>query len=269
MNSDIRVYIDNSRVEFEQFTFNGGEEHVKFPQELNPPHNIQVMAYIKDSAGIMQLAMIKDALDGLNWDGVPISLRLPYIPYARQDRRCDHGEAFGLKTFANILNGMAFSSVTVSDPHSDVAPALINNSQVFDQLLGFSQMDMFRGGFDSDDTIICAPDGGAIKKAYKVAERFSKEFISAEKIRDVKTGQILHTQVNCGDLTGKTVWMVDDICDGSMTFMKLAEALKDKGAKEVNLYITHGIFSKGKEGLINAGVTNIISKYDWTKDEMF
>ena len=94
------------------------------------------------------------------------------------------------------------------------------------------------------------------KKTIKISETFNgePEVIQAQKMRNLKTGEIIKTEI-LGDVKGKKVLIADDICDGGRTFIELAKVLKNKGAVEVSLFITHGIFSKGLEvfeGLIDA-----------------
>ena len=59
-----------------------------------------------------------------------IYLYCPYILGARSDRRFQNNQSFDLKIITNILNSCNFKAVAVLDPHSDVLPALINNSEV-------------------------------------------------------------------------------------------------------------------------------------------
>ena len=265
---NVKLFVNNSRVDFDSFTFSGGEEHIKI-KPSGPAADIQILAYIKTSSDLMSLLLLKDAVDREYGKYTRTKLVLPYVPYARQDRVCDTGEAFGLSVSARLINSMNFDKVIISDPHSDVTPALIENCEVRPQEILFAQSPIFANGFHDEGTIICAPDGGALKKAFKIASLYNKEIITAEKVRAMSTGKIIRTKVNCEDLTGKTVWMVDDIADGSFTFIKLAEELLRMGAKEVNLWVTHGIFSKGKQVVYDSGITTVYAKYDWTKDEIF
>jgi len=265
MKSEFKVNIDGKLADFNMLTFSGGEEHVKLSTN-HVGYHAEIKAYIRDSAGIMQLALIKDALDGINCDKIPVSLVLPYVPYARQDRRCEPGEAFSLKVFARILNGMGFDSVFISDAHSDVAPALIENCVNITQSALFTYSPVFASGFHSDDTLLCSPDGGALKKIHSISKIFNKDVIDATKVRCTKTGQILETRVHCDSLEGKNVWIIDDIVDGGRTFTELAKVLKQKGAEQVNLWVTHGIFANGKQYLYDNGVDNVYAKYDWTNE---
>jgi ribose-phosphate pyrophosphokinase len=251
------------RSEIEFFVFSGGEVSVKVPP-MSPNTYCVIFALLKTSEDVMKLLLVKDALDQQMNTG-SISLNMPYIPYARQDRVCNFGESFSLKVFCKLINSCNFETVWVQDPHSDVAPALLNNVHVTSQTsLAYAQLKNKIKSADRGNVIICAPDGGALKKAFSLGQRLGCEVISAEKVRNLSDGKILSTKVHCDDLTGKTVWMVDDIADGAMTFIKLAEALLDKGAKEVNLWVTHGIFSKGKDVIYQAGITEIGYEHDWS-----
>ena len=67
-----------------------------------------------------------------------------------------------------------------------------------------------------------------------------------------------------GNVEGKNCLIVDDICDGGRTFTDLAKKLNDKGAKELYLFVSHGIFSKGYDELLGhfnvIGTTNSFSQ---------
>jgi ribose-phosphate pyrophosphokinase len=180
-----------------------------------------------------------------------------YTPYARQDRACAKGEANGIKVFSKLINSMGFDSVTILDPHSDVATALIDNVIVVkpSSIIGnFGLGNKLRAG----NLHLISPDAGANKKVFEVAKIFgTSRVIRADKVRNPATGQITSTEVYCEDLGGQEVLIVDDICDGGMTFIKLAEALKAKGAGGINLYVSHGIFSKGLQPLFDSGINRI------------
>lgn len=241
--------------------FPGGELHVRFDEYLSCDY-CTINALIVDSDGIMAVALLKNILD---LQDIPtINLHLEYMPYARQDRVCREGESFSLKVFANILNGLNFDKVYISDPHSDVAPALLNNVEVVSQKHLF--LDYTIEHYSLRKLLLVSPDAGANKKTLSLAMDLGHEgFIRADKVRNTEDGSISGTVVY-GDVRDKDVLIVDDICDGGGTFCLLAAELKALGAKSVTLYVTHGIFSKGKDVLHDAGVDHIHCYYDWTKE---
>lgn len=103
---------------------------------------------------------------------------------------------------------------------------------------------------NTKDYLLISPDGGALKKVYKLAQFLGGQpVIECSKMRDVKTGQLSGFKVFADDLAGKTCVIVDDICDGGGTFLGLAKELKAKNVGKLILVVTHGIFSKGLEEL--------------------
>ncbi|AXN57762.1 ribose-phosphate pyrophosphokinase [Acinetobacter phage ABPH49] len=255
------------------FSFSGGERNVKIPGMslgFNVKGPVNVVAHITSSDDVMDLLLLKDAMD--NHGGMsdsPKNLFIPYLPYARQDRAMVTGEALSVRVMANLINSMNFDAVHVYDPHSDVGPALIKNLRVTGvetQAVGLLvRSDHYTRIARQEEVLFCSPDAGALKKVSKLAANMgAKEMVIGIKHRDVSTGQITGTGFMGSDVKGRTVLMVDDIADGGATFIHLANALKEAGAKTVLLYVTHGIFSKGLEvfdGIIDA----VYTPFPWKK----
>lgn len=249
---NFKVSVDGSIIDVDHFTFNGGEEHVKL--HLPCYNNCFVIASLTSSSDVMKLLMLKDAISRQDNRGEKTVLILAYVPYARQDRVCNQGEALSIKVFCDLINSMNFDVVVIADPHSDVTPALLNNVQVLEQHEIFNWHEL-----DRSDVLV-VPDAGAAKKSLKVAKELGiDEVVMADKIREVSTGKITATHVYCDDLEGKSVIIVDDIVDGGKTFVELAKVLKQKGAGEITLCVTHGIFSKGVDVLIESGISHVIT----------
>ena len=255
----VEITINNQNVPLKSFVFPGGEVGIKVNTNYLAPektdNKVLLTARIKSSADLMELAMTKDALKR-HLGRVPIDLFMPYIPYARQDRVCVAGEAFSLKVFADYINFLNFDKVTVVDPHSDVSMAVFNNLRVI------SQLDILKK-FDELVTraakcVFVAPDAGANKKTSVLANYLGKSsFVRADKLRDLGTGNIKETIVYCEDFQGKDVVVFDDLCDGGRTFIELAKVCKTKNCGKFVLYVTHGIFSKGADELLNNGIDEI------------
>ena len=71
-----------------------------------------------------------------------------------------------------------------------------------------------------------------------------------KKKRCTETGAITETELDeTINYKGKTILIVDDICDGGATFVQLASKLKEQGAESVSLFVTHMIASKGLQAL--------------------
>jgi ribose-phosphate pyrophosphokinase len=103
-------------------------------------------------------------------------------------------------------------------------------------------------GIIGSDALLISPDGGALKKIYKVSEALNgMEVVECSKSRDVKTGRLSGFKVYADDLQGRSCILVDDICDGGGTFIGLAKELKAKNAGALYLAVSHGVFSKGTD----------------------
>jgi ribose-phosphate pyrophosphokinase len=198
---------------------------------------------------LITLAQIKTLMDA---KGVECVLRIPYLPYARQDKSPSNETTFALHTFAQILNAMEFPAVFCSDIHSDVALRLINNLRNMEPLTEIGRAVLY-----VKPDLLCYPDKGAQAKYSKILHQ---EFVCAYKERNQLTGEITGLSLY-GDVEKKSVLIVDDICDGGMTFIKLSEALYKNGATDVNLYVTHGLFSKGKQVLFDSGIKRIFTRH--------
>jgi len=164
-----------------------------------------------------------------------IKLFMPYIPNARMDRTKSNEEVFTLKYFADIINWLQFDMVEVLDPHSYVSEALINN-------IAFTEINIDyiinqHIGADKNITIFY-PDSGGVKR---YSDKFNKPFTYGEKDRDWSTGKINGLNI-CGDLDlikGRNILIVDDICSRGGTFYHSAKKLKELGANEIYLYVSH------------------------------
>ena len=174
-----------------------------------------------------------------------IHLFLPYFPAARQDRVAVAGEPLTVKIYADLINQCKFETVTILDPHSDVTPTLVNRVKVINNHR-FVAACLAK----VTDYQLVSPDSGALKKVFQLARFLGKKtVIECSKQREVATGNLTAFTVYADDLAGQTCVLVDDICDGGGTFLGLAAELKKKGAGDLILIVTHGIFSKGFEAL--------------------
>lgn len=188
----------------------------------------------------------------------PISLYVPYFLGSRSDRKfVDGGVNYLNQVICPIINSLDFVSVVVLDPHSDVLEACLHN---FIKIPNFDLVKYALTQIDNKDgaqnrVCLVSPDAGAYKKIFDVAQKFNiTNIATGTKVRDLKTGQILHTEVpnlpislNEEELK---YMIVDDICDGGRTFIELAKAIQNQRPNaKIYLVVTHGIFSAGFDEL--------------------
>lgn len=241
-------------ISYKSFMFPSGVE-VGFRIESQIVHDepVLITARLTSSDDLMVLLNATDALRRFEIED--IHLFLPFVPYARQDRVAVSGEAFSLDVFARIINAQGYKSVRIFDPHSDVTPALIHRSVIL-RNHKFVKMALD----DMENFQIVSPDAGAYKKIFAVCDEIGYDGYVAicNKIRIAAGGDISHISVDVSDFGGQDVVIIDDICDGGATFVKLATELKKRNVARIHLVVSHGIFSKGVEELLRNGIDTII-----------
>lgn len=252
----LKLFVHKKEVPIKLSKFPSGETMISIEDTQQIPLNAgQVYGMItlafESNDDLINLALLKDCVDRYYLGHIALALTMPYVPYSRQDRVCNTGESLSIKVVANFINSLGFKHVFTKDNHSEVATALIDNcvntdiSVLADNLCAVLP--------DKLNTILISPDAGANKKVYAFAKSAGfKHVVRADKTRDVVAGKITGTKVYWekhpefyGLDAEKDVCIIDDICDGGYTFVKLAEELRKHTEGKVYLYVTHGIFSKG------------------------
>ena len=206
---------------------------------------VHISWYYQTLNEFFELAQLKRLLDG---HGVQSTLYIDYLPFARQDKNVSNDACFGLFPFAEMLNNLEFQRVTILDPHSNVA------LQTIDRSTACYPLDEVKHAVHvtKADKIVY-PDHGALVKYMKL---YNYPYAWANKERDAASGEVLSVDV-VGQVAGQRLLIVDDICDGGATFIHLAEALYNAEAYSVDLFVTHGLFTKGLDVLRRAGIQNI------------
>ncbi|HAT2609919.1 TPA: ribose-phosphate pyrophosphokinase [Kluyvera intermedia] len=270
MTSKIKLTLDNQPIEIERGVFPDGAVWLRVTSEL--PRFAQVMrvrvAAMRDMNDFMLLAQLTDAVRHVT-DIAVSHLELAWLPWARQDRHMVSGDSFALKVFANQLNVLNFDKVFLLDPHSDAAAAAINNSVVIAQEECLMKSETLRQAIRAGKLMLVAPDAGALKKIHNVAKASgARDYAILTKERDVTTGNLTGFALVSGDVAGKDVLIVDDLCDAGGTFIGSAQVLRDAGARSVSLYVTHGVFSKGVENLLHNGIDAIYTTTSFASSEL-
>ena len=245
----IKLFVNNTEVQIKFMKFPAGETNIQIDKAIKhktlmAPVRVRIYCKFESNEDLVNLLLVTSAVkNDLGYREV--HLDMPYFPYARQDRVCNPGEALSVKVIADLINSQDYITVAIADPHSEVTPALINRCVVTEQ------HECVRRTVWSNNYVLVAPDAGAAKKVYKVAYHNQiKEVIPATKHRDTKTGEITQTTVHTDKTYTEDFLVVDDICDGGRTFIELAKVLRPITTGKLVLYVTHGLFTKGVDVLL-------------------
>ena len=214
--------------------------------------------HYENDAELFTLICLKRHLDHFFGDATHINLNLPYVPHARMDRVKNSDEIFTLKYFCEVINSLHFDLVFITDVHSNVAPALLERVV---NLKITSIVERVKDACGAQ--VLCYPDEGAMK-------RYSSDILCPYtfgiKKRDWATGRIERLDLVYGEcVKDKDVLIVDDICSKGGTFLHTAKALKEAGANNIYLYITHCETTVFDGEMINSGLITGI----YTTDSIF
>jgi ribose-phosphate pyrophosphokinase len=201
-----------------------------------------------------EFLVLAQLFDLLNKKGLKIDLCMPYLPYGRQDKEVSNTTTGALWTFSRVLNTLYFQHIYITDPHN----VALTKSLFPHTTINYPKHMIARALELVKADIICYPDKGAFMKYTSVYD-FELPFIFGRKTRDEKTGDITSYKL-IGSAKDQNVLIIDDICDGGATFIRLAEDLVASGSKSVSLFVSHGIFSKGLKVLKDAGIQRIFTK---------
>ena len=238
----------------EPFTFPAGEAHIKGLDILkiedyeyflvdirgHSPQDLFHLALFAD--GITELSKVLQGID----DIPELYVLLPYLPAARADR----GVPFGAQVYADFISSTYPDYIIGLDPHSPVMPKMLSQYQEFPferiikDKIAHASGDEFQ--MDHNYAGVIAPDKGAHDRAKRAADVLHVPVFTAGKTRDFETGQLTGFHMEDELPKDGKFLIVDDICDGGGTFIGLAEAIKKTNPNvTLDLWVTHGIFSKG------------------------
>lgn len=220
----------------------------KLPVDVMDSEDITVIWNFESEREVIDLLSLRALLPFHS-----IHLHIPYLPYGRQDKDVDNLSTFNLVVLAKLLNSMNLDRITSVDTHNPTATEhMINDfTNIKVTPLHARLVDKVR------PDIIVFPDHGA-------SERYSTHLprIVCGKTRNQATGAItghkIEEQSEIGVEPGNHLLIIDDICDGGATFISVAKMLHgDTKNLKIDLFVTHGIFSKGRNHLLTNGINAV------------
>jgi ribose-phosphate pyrophosphokinase len=196
---------------------------------------------------LMELLITIDALRRAS--ARRITAVIPYYGYARQDRKTGSRTPITAKLVANLITQAGTNRVLTLDLHAgqiqgffDIPTDNLFSAPVFTKDIEAQ----FRG----EKPVIVSPDVGGVLRARAIAKRLEAELAVIDKRRErAGVSEVMNV---IGDVAGSHCIMVDDIADSAGTLCNAASALKDKGAKSVTAYVTHGVLSEGAVARVKA-----------------
>lgn len=188
---------------------------------------------------LMELLIMIDALKRAS--ASRITAVMPYFGYARQDRKSKARDPISAKLVADLLTTAGADRILTMDLHAAQIQGFFNipvDHLKGGRLLSEYYMEKFPV---RDDVVVVSPDLGSVTRARDFAAKLDVPIAIIDKRRPKpNVSEVMNI---IGDIKGKTCILLDDMIDTAGTITNGAQALADRGAKEVYACCTHGVLS--------------------------
>src|SRR4026208_456439 len=233
--------------------FSDGEILPTFMESIRGDFVFLVQSTHSPTENLMELLLMIDAAKRAS--AYKIIAVIPYYGYARQDRKDRPRVAIGSKLIANMIPAAGADRLITMDLH---APQIEGYFDIpVDHLDSHAVFIPYIENLRLENLTFAAPDVGATNRIREIASYFNAEMVICDKHR--KRANEIASMVVIGDVTGKDIVIIDDICDTGGTLAKSAGLLKEKGARSVRALITHPVLSgKAYENIENSVLEELV-----------
>ncbi len=225
-------------VETTQKTFSDGEFWIRFEETIR--NSIVILfqtMYPNPSQSVLELLITMDALRRASAKEVIVVA--PYLAYSRQDRKIKGRDPITAKVVANILEKVGLDRLVTFDLHSGQIQGFYDIP--FDDLLCWPVLLMSFEKYNVDNLVVVAPDYGSVVRTKAVAKKAKCHFAIVLKERQKHNSASAISVI--GDVRNKNCLIVDDMIDTGGTLKASVDMLRKKGARDIYVMATHGIFS--------------------------
>lgn len=231
-------------------SFRNGEIDMHIPGNIRKKE----IYFIQDSTKNPQqwwveLLLIKDL--ALSASAESLSFVLPNMLYSRKDRKDRPHVPISARALAKSISPNLKRIITM-DLHAAQIQGFYPEELPVDNLYSFPEAVRYLRENNSIDNleklVIVSPDAGGVERAESFSKRLNSEYPIAFISKRRVNGEIEQMRL-AGDVADRDVLIVDDMVDSGGTLIEAADLLKAQKAKKLFCYGTHGLFTKGVEGL--------------------
>ncbi len=251
----ISKYLKNRLVRSSIKRFSDGEIYIEINENIRG-NSIFVIQSISSPANdnLMELLLCIDALKRSSAKN--ITAVIPYFGYARQDRKVVPRTSISAKLVSNLITKAGADRVVTIDLHAgqiqgffDIPVDNLFATPIFARHV--------RKKIKNKNLICVAPDVGGTERARALGKFLHAGLAIIDKRRPAPGKSEVMNVI--GNVKGKTCIIVDDIIDSGGTIVNASSALIERGAKEVHVYVTHGVLSgKAVQKIKNSKIKRLI-----------
>jgi len=268
LSQKISKYLKNRLVNSSIKKFSDGEIYIEINENIRG-NSIFIIQSVSSPANdnLMELLLCIDALKRSSAKN--ITAVIPYFGYARQDRKVVPRTSISAKLVSNLIAKAGADRVVTIDLHSgqiqgffDIPVDNLFATPIFARHI--------KKKLTKKNLICVAPDVGGTARARALGKMLNVELAIVDKRRPAPGRSEVMNVI--GNVKGKTCILVDDIIDSGGTIVNAAAALKKRGAKDVHVYVTHGVLSGEavnkikKSNIKNLVITDTINNSEKVKN---
>jgi ribose-phosphate pyrophosphokinase len=217
--------------------FSDGEFQPVYQESIRGDYVFLVQSTFAPSDNLMELLMMIDAAKRAS--AGYITAVIPYFGFARQDRKDKPRVSIASKLVANLLTVAGADRVMTMDLHApqiqgffDIPVDHLDSSAIFIPYIE---------NLNIENLTFASPDVGSTNRVREVASYFNAEMVICDKHR--KRANEIASMTVIGEVAGRNVILIDDICDTAGTLSKSAGIIMEKGALSVRAFCTHPVLS--------------------------
>jgi len=237
-----------SLVEVDYKRFPDGEDYVRVP--VDPDGRAVVVCTFSrpQSESLLRSILVADASRELGFKS--LALIAPYLAFSRQDRAFLRGEPVSIRAVLRSLYASGYEELYTVEIHKEESLRFFPGRAMSVDPFAFMAAEI---GIDCPETVIVAPDMGALPRARRVASAVGCEYGYMVKRRDRVTGEIEVREGEGLNIGGMRVVLVDDVISTGGTIAEASRILLSKGASRVEVIVAHYLGLEGAEERLREG----------------
>ena len=257
LSHKISKYLKNKLVNSSIRKFSDGEIYIEINENIRG-NSIFIIQSVSSPANdnLMELLLCIDALKRSSAKN--ITAVIPYFGYARQDRKVVPRTSISAKLVSNLITNSGADRVVTLDLHSgqiqgffDIPVDNLFATPIFARHI--------KRKIKTRNMICVAPDVGGTARARALGKMLNVGLAIVDKRRPAPGKSVVMNVI--GNVKDKTCIIVDDIIDSGGTIVNAAKILKQRGARDVHVYVSHGVLSgDAVEKIRKSQIKNLVIK---------
>jgi ribose-phosphate pyrophosphokinase len=220
--------------------FANGEVRVRYGESLRGDDVFILQTHDGDiHKAIFEQVMMIDAAKRAS--ARSITAVCPILGYARQDRKSAGREPIGARVIIDMLSNAGADRIITVDLHSGQTQGFFDGP--FDHLIAAPLFKKYIKDNFGNDVVFVAPDAGRVKLTERYSSSMAAPMAIIHKTRSTVQKNSVEAKHLIGDVEGRNCVIIDDMIDTAGTFCAAADLLRERGARSVVGFATHGIFS--------------------------